>query len=73
MRDEREDQLLCPTHYRPVEAVTPSRRFTRYLCPHCPEIYRLDQLVRASELSKMIEEVGELPLEKGVRKEDEIQ
>lgn len=62
MNDSREDQLLCPTHYRPVEAVTPRPGFTRYLCSHCPDVYEFHELVSANELSKLIEEADGLPL-----------
>ena len=65
MNDTREDQLLCPSCYVPVESTTGYYRdLIMYICPNCPNKYTAAQLVSANQLSRDIDN----GLEKGVEK-----
>ena len=58
MKDLREDQLLCPDCYVPVQLIQMSRNILTawYTCGNCNHNYDQSELVRASELERRIEE-----------------
>jgi hypothetical protein len=56
MKDKREDQLLCPDCYVPVEMIRPHRLVLTnwYTCGNCSRNYDKSELIRASELEERI-------------------
>ena len=56
IRDAREDQLLCPKCYVPVEPVLSGNK---YLCTQCPGLWYKRELTSANELSEEIRRIDE--------------
>ncbi len=63
MKDNREDQYLCPECYIPIEYTI----YGTYVCGSCDRNWTQGNLVRASELERRIEQGWLKQLEEGMK------